>query len=142
MNFTFPSSYAAMRDAQKAILDEVDRNGYTGASAYAIKIALDEGLINAVKHGNKQDPKKKVRVWANITPERAEIIIHDEGVGFKRTEVPDPTAEENLEKCSGRGILLIEAYMTEVEWTDHGRRIRMVKKNEELAGVRANEPRP
>ena len=97
MNFTFPSSYAAMRDVQKAILDEVDRNGYTGASAYAIKIALDEGLINAVKHGNKQDPNKKVRVSANITPEQAEIIIHDEGVGFQRTDVPDPTGESNLE---------------------------------------------
>ncbi|HTL28980.1 MAG TPA: ATP-binding protein [Tepidisphaeraceae bacterium] len=133
MKFTFSSSYAAMRDVQKAILDEVDRNGYTGAAAYAIKIALDEGLINAVKHGNKLDPKKNVRVEANINSEQAEIIIHDEGVGFKRTDVPDPTAEENLEKCSGRGILLIEAYMTEVEWSDSGRRIRMIKKNEQEA---------
>lgn len=138
MNFTFPSSYAAMRDVQKTILDEVDRRGYTGASAYAIKIALDEGLINAVKHGNKLDANKTVRVSANITSEKAEIIIHDEGVGFQRSDVPDPTAEENLEKCSGRGILLIEAYMTEVEWSDNGRRIRMVKENEELAAQKAS----
>ena len=50
--------------------------------------------------------------------------------------MPDPTLQENLEKCSGRGILLMEAYMNRVEWTNGGRRVRMVKKNEADAVAR------
>jgi len=58
------------------------------------------------------------------------IVIEDEGSGFARALVPDPTLEENLEKSSGRGIHLIEAYMNEVRWSRGGRRLRMVKKND------------
>ena len=60
------------------------------------------------------------------TDNSVEIIIEDQGEGFHRAHVPDPTAEENLYKCSGRGVLLIESYM-DAEWTDNGRRVRMVK---------------
>jgi len=70
-----------------------------------------------------------VKVHAKITPKKAEIMIEDEGPGFDRSSVPDPTVAENLEKCSGRGILLIEAYMTQVSWDRGGRRLRMVKIN-------------
>lgn len=129
LKFTFKSDYAAAREVQKAILDEVDRCQFNGQCSFSIKLALEEGLINAVKHGNKLDPAKNVRVEAHVTPEQAEIVIEDEGPGFKKTEVPDPTLEENLEKCSGRGILLIEAYMDVAEWTNGGRRLRMIKKN-------------
>jgi serine/threonine-protein kinase RsbW len=69
-----------------------------------------------------------------MTPARAEIIIEDEGPGFDRKGVPDPTSDENLEKCSGRGILLIESYMDEVKWTNRGRRLKMVKRNVEDPG--------
>ncbi|MBC8105989.1 MAG: ATP-binding protein, partial [Anaerolineae bacterium] len=89
-----------------------------------------EVLINAIKHGNKFDEGKHVHVEWNVTPEQAEIIIEDEGPGFERVEVPDPTLVENLTKCSGRGILLIEAYMSSVEYSNKGRRVRMIKKND------------
>jgi serine/threonine-protein kinase RsbW len=131
LKFTIPSDFAAAREVQKAILDEVDRHGFSGQAAFAIKLALEEALINAVKHGNKFDPEKKVEVAANVTAQQAEIIIEDEGPGFEKCDVPDPTLEENLEKCSGRGILLIEAYMNSAEWSNKGRRLRMIKKNEE-----------
>ena len=55
--------------------------------------------------------------------------MEDEGAGFDRASVPDPTAEENLHRCSGRGILLIEAYMSEVKWDHNGRRLHMVREN-------------
>ena len=92
--------------------------------------ALEEALINAIKHGNKEDPKKQVKIQATITPEQAEFIIEDQGPGFNKDDVPDPTAIENLDKPSGRGILLIEAYMTEAQWTHNGRKLRMVRKNQ------------
>jgi serine/threonine-protein kinase RsbW len=130
MRFTIRSDYAEGRDVQKAILDNVERSGFNSQSAFAIKLALEEALINAIKHGNKLDPKKTVIVEARVTPDETEITIEDQGPGFSRSSVPDPTAEENIEKCSGRGILLMEAYMNSVEWSHGGRRVRMVKKNE------------
>ena len=129
MKFTIQSDYSEAREVQKSILDEVARQDYDGNTAFAIKLALEEALINAVKHGNKLDSSKKVHVEASVTTSQTEIVIEDEGAGFDRDCVPDPTANENLEKCSGRGILLIEAYMDSVEWTNKGRRLRIVKKN-------------
>jgi serine/threonine-protein kinase RsbW len=124
-----PSDFAAGRDVQKRILDDVKRHGFDGQSHFAIQLALEEALINAIKHGNRFDPAKRVHIEARITPQRAEIIVEDQGPGFDRASVPDPTAEENLSKCSGRGILLIEAYMHEVQWSKKGRRLRMVRRN-------------
>ena len=127
---TIPSDYNAGREVQERILQDVERHGYSNDTAFAIRIALEEALVNAIKHGNRLDPSKKVHVESRVTPKRAEITIEDEGPGFDRASVPDPTLEENLDKCSGRGILLMEAYMNRVEWSRGGRRVHMVKKNE------------
>ncbi|HZN67027.1 MAG TPA: ATP-binding protein [Tepidisphaeraceae bacterium] len=126
---TISSDYSAGRDVQQRILDDVERHGYSSDSTFAIRIALEEAMVNAIKHGNGQDPSKKVHVEARVTPRRAEITIEDEGPGFDRAGIPDPTDEANLHKCSGRGILLIEAYMDGVEWSHGGRRLRMYKEN-------------
>jgi serine/threonine-protein kinase RsbW len=128
--YTFASEFAAGRAVQNEILEDVRRNGYTGNCYFAINLALEEALTNAIRHGNRLDPNKKVHVEARVTPQRVEVWVEDEGPGFDRKSIPDPTAEENLEKCSGRGILLIEAYMSSVKWDRGGRRLRMVKENE------------
>ena len=126
---TIPSDYSAGRDLQERILQDVQRHGFSSDSTFAIRIALEEALVNAIKHGNRADPGKKVRVEARVNSRRAEIIIEDQGGGFDRAGIPDPTLDENLHKCSGRGIHLIEAYMDEVQWSRGGRRIKMVKEN-------------
>jgi serine/threonine-protein kinase RsbW len=136
LRFTIRSDFHEGHEVQKRILDDVERAGFNSTSTFAIKLALEEALINAIKHGNKLDPSKQVTIEARVTPAETEIIIEDEGKGFQRTCVPDPTLEENLEKCSGRGILLMEAYMNRVEWTNGGRRVRMLKKNEADAVAR------
>jgi serine/threonine-protein kinase RsbW len=127
--FTIPSDLSASRDVHKAIMNRVERLKYDEQSSFAIRLALEEGLMNAIKHGNKLDPRKSVHVEAKVTPKKTEIVIEDQGKGFTRDNVPDPCAEENLLKCSGRGILLMEAYMDKVQYTRGGRRVRMVKKN-------------
>ena len=129
LRFDIASDYDEARAVQQKILDAVEAHGYTENAQFALKLALEEALINAVKHGNKLDPKKRVRGYATVTAEMAVIEVQDEGPGFERQAIPDPTLEENLEKTSGRGILLIEAYTDEVEWTDRGRHCRMVKRN-------------
>jgi serine/threonine-protein kinase RsbW len=128
--FTIPSVWSHGHEVQKQIMQAVESGGFNYDCIFAIKLALEEALINAIKHGNKEDPAKTVKVEAKISHERAEIMIEDEGGGFERCNVPDPRLDENLEKCSGRGILLIEFYMNEAKWTNGGRRLRMVKKNE------------
>lgn len=133
VRLTIPSDFGASRDVQKQILDKVARCGFNSQSIFAIKLALEEAMINAIKHGNKLDPAKHVHVSYQVTPQQAEITVEDEGPGFDRHCVPDPTADENIEKCSGRGILLMEAYMNSVEFGSGGRRVRMIKKNEEQA---------
>jgi serine/threonine-protein kinase RsbW len=127
---TIASDHSASRDVQKRIVDAVIRHGYNGQNLFGIKLALEEAMINAIKHGNKLDPKKRVHVEYSVTPRQVEIIIEDEGQGFDRSCVPDPTQPENIEKCSGRGLLLMEAYMNKIEFSKGGRRVRMIKKNE------------
>ena len=126
---TIPSEFVAGRDVQERILADVQRNGFSTDSTFAIRIALEEAMVNAIKHGNRLDPAKKVHVESRVTPKRAEIVIEDEGPGFDRAAIPDPTEDDNLDKPSGRGILLIEAYMDTAEWSRGGRRLRMVKDN-------------
>jgi serine/threonine-protein kinase RsbW len=128
--FTITSNDSASRDVQNKILTDVSRRGYSSDAIFAIKLALEEAMRNAIKHGNRFDSQKKVHIHAVVSPKQAEIVIEDEGPGFARGGVPDPTLPENLEKCGGRGIHLIEAYMNTVEWTQGGRRIRMIKRNE------------
>jgi serine/threonine-protein kinase RsbW len=130
LHFVIPSELAATRDVHKQIMDEVERRRYDEKSLFGIRLALEEGLMNAVKHGNKLDPKKTVQVEAKITDKSTEITIEDQGPGFERCEVPDPCAKENLLKPSGRGILLMESYMDKIEYSRGGRRVRMVKRNE------------
>ena len=129
LRFTIPSDLAATREVHKKIMDHVEKQKYDDQSTFAIRLALEEGLMNAIKHGNKLDPSKTVQIEAKVTPQGTEITIEDQGKGFHREAVPDPCADENLLKCSGRGILLMEAYMDKVQYTRGGRRVKMMKKN-------------
>ena len=133
LRFIIPSNFLEGRAIQKRIMEEVEAHHFHEDAVFAIKLALEEALINAIKHGNKEDPRKKVRIQCHVTDQEAEIIIEDEGPGFDRTSVPDPTTEENLERLHGRGILLMEAYMNVIEWSNNGRKVRMIRKNEPSA---------
>ena len=130
VQLTMATDMTAVRGVQDRIMAEVVRHGFDGQSQFAIKLALEEALVNAIRHGNKFDVRKRVFVEYLVTSRELDVSIEDEGTGFEREGVPDPTLEENIEKCSGRGILLIESYMTSVGWTRGGRRMRMVKRNE------------
>lgn len=124
-----PSDLEAARDIEKALLREVARYGYDEAATFAIKLALEEGLNNAIKHGNRCDPSKTVEVCFSVNGERITITITDQGQGFDLAAVPDPTSDENLEKPCGRGIMLMQAYMDEVRFNNKGNQVRLVKRN-------------
>ena len=123
-----PSDFIEARTAEEALLQEVSRQGYGEASLFAIKLALEEGLNNAIRHGNGLDPSKKVKLNYEVGRECVVIEIGDQGRGFDPQNVPDPTADENLEKPTGRGIMLMRAYMDEVRFSKDGKHVRMVKR--------------
>ena len=115
-----------MRDALKMLLDAARQRQFDESSRFAIRLALEEALSNAFKHGNKNDPAKVVRMQYSIEGDTIEIQIEDEGEGFDPTAVPDPTQQENLEIPAGRGIVLMRSFMSEVSFDPPGNRVRMI----------------
>ena len=108
-------------------MDDVQKAGFGDNACFAIRLALEEGLANAIRHGNQGDPDKQITVEYTITDQRFTLSICDEGPGFVPDEVPDPTADENLEKPCGRGVMLIKAYMTDVSYNKKGNCVTMIK---------------
>lgn len=78
-----------------------------------LQIAVSEAVVNAIVHGNAEDPAKKVHVIVNYTDEMVEVKVRDEGGGFDISTIPDPTNEENLLKESGRGVYIIMSLVDE-----------------------------
>ena len=133
----FNSSLDRARTLEGEILDLCKKHRFGDADLFAIKLALEEALVNAVKHGNKLDPAKTVKVQYHVNAQRADVAIEDQGPGFNPAELPDPTADENLEMCSGRGILLMRAYMSSVVFNPTGNKVTLTKFSEgyEAAGA-------
>jgi len=94
-----------------------------------IELALREALVNAIVHGNEQDPRKRVYVNCRCTTDgEVSITVEDEGHGFENDAVPDPTSPENLLRTHGRGIYLIRTLMDEVDFEQGGSVVRMRKR--------------
>lgn len=121
------SSRVEACDVQESIMDDVQTAGFNDNACFAIRLALEEGLANAIRHGNQGDPDKKIEIEYTISEDRIVLTICDEGPGFIPDELPDPTADENLEKPCGRGVMLIKAYMTDVSYNKRGNCVTMVK---------------
>ena len=109
------------------ILEELKRLGWDGRDLFGITIALEESLSNAIRHGNRLDESKQVVLECKASPKRFWLRVRDEGAGFRPHLVPDCTAEGNLECPGGRGLALIKAYMTNVEYNECGNCVTMEK---------------
>ncbi len=109
------------------LLEELEQQAWADHDVFAVHLAVEEALVNAIKHGNRKDPAKSVDVHCRMAQDRIEIQITDEGDGFDPDTVPDPTDEENLEIPSGRGLMLMRCYMTSVEFNSKGNSVTMVK---------------
>lgn len=102
--------------------------GWDQAAVFAVHMALEEAIMNSIKHGNRRDLNKLVKIDVQIFLEHLVAIISDEGDGFDPDQVPDPRCDENLERCSGRGVLLMRQFMDEVVYDQQGRRVTMRKR--------------
>ncbi len=115
---------------KEAILGLLKQHSFSKEATFAVKLALEEALTNAIKHGNGYDPSKTVTVRYAVSPEKVVVIVRDEGHGFAPEDVPDCTAPERLRQPDGRGIMLMESYMDEVSYRDGGREIRLMKRRD------------
>ncbi len=110
------------------LLEQMQLQGWQDHDVFAVHLAVEEALVNAIKHGNRKDATKSVVVSMTVSPEQVTVAITDEGEGFNPSDVPDPTDEDNLELPSGRGLMLMRTYMTSVAFNQAGNRVVMTKR--------------
>jgi len=111
-----------------AIISELERCRYSADAVFAVLLALEEALTNAVKHGNRNDAAKNITVRYAVNEDKAVVVVRDEGGGFLPDDVPDCTSPDRLPLPNGRGIMLIRPYMDEVCYRDRGREVYFVKR--------------
>ncbi len=130
IEFVFPSAISLMHSILEYLMKRAEKVGVINPDSSNLFIALDEAFVNAVKHGNKFDANKTVRVTAEVSTKEARFTIEDEGEGFDVGSIPDPRNPENLFKTSGRGVLFIYNIMDEVRYNERGNRLEMIKKSD------------
>jgi serine/threonine-protein kinase RsbW len=127
VEFVIPSDPAEACRVQEQIERLLVSHRFDEREIFGIKLALEEALVNAIKHGNRSDRSKRVHIRYQVQSHRFDMDICDEGHGFDPASVPDPCADENLERPSGRGLLLMRHYMTNVTYHPPGNRLSMCK---------------
>lgn len=122
-----PFDQREIDDAQSRIVAMIERHGYPKASVFALRLSLHEAVANAFKHGHKDLPQETpITLAFHIADDHVELSVEDQGPGFDPGAIPDPTLEENLERGSGRGLLLIRAYMTSADFNAKGNKLTLV----------------
>ena len=116
--------------AEEVVLRVAEEIGFLEEELHQLGMAVRESMVNAVVHGNRYNARKKVHLFVSKSPDRVTIVVGDEGDGFNVQALPDPLAEENLLRQSGRGLLLMQAFVDEFQVRSRyprGTEVRMVK---------------
>jgi len=129
-SFVVASSPSAVVDIFNQIQPGMQANNFSEEDIFAVHLALEEAFINAVKHGNKMEPSKAVKIDYSIEPDKIEICMTDEGEGFDPEVIPDPRYGDNLYKPAGRGMLLMRSFMDVLEYNKKGNSLRMIRYRE------------
>jgi serine/threonine-protein kinase RsbW len=118
---------AEVAEVVTTVADAMHAADYCRADVFAMRLALDEAICNAIKHGNRNDPAKKVSVRCQVSREVVRMEVEDEGEGFDPHHVPDPLQENNLERPSGRGLLLMRRYAAWMQFNERGNRVTLIR---------------
>jgi serine/threonine-protein kinase RsbW len=121
------SNPAIGRQLLDDILERLKALRWSRRDIFGVHLAVDEALINAILHGNSLDEAKHVRFCCWLSPKKVRVEITDEGPGFDPESLPDPTDCEHLDHPGGRGVLLMRAFMSNVEFLDHGSHVVLEK---------------
>lgn len=121
----FPSDTRTGRRILDELLRELEIQHWTERDIFCVHLAVYEALINAIVHGNREDPGKKVHFLCRLSPRRVHVEITDEGPGFTPDSLPNPTNDAFLEIPGGRGVLLMRAFMSRVFFNPTGNQVIM-----------------
>ncbi|HEV3418610.1 MAG TPA: ATP-binding protein [Pirellulales bacterium] len=130
-DLSIPSTYAAGKSVIDQLLDALRHAQWNEHEIFGVHLAVEEAVVNAIRHGNGLDPDKQVHVHFQLATDRLRVEVADEGSGFKPERLPDPTEFENIEFPCGRGVLLMRTFMSLVEYNDQGNRVVMEKERGE-----------
>lgn len=122
-----PSDTTIAQNVQERIIAGLQARLYGDRDVFGVRLSLEEAITNAIRHGNGNNTSLEVFIECEISDERLRVVIEDEGEGFDPSAVPDPTSEDNLEIPGGRGLLLMSAYMSKVEYNEKGNRVLLEK---------------
>ncbi len=114
-------------DVIRTLIEHLESSGWPPKHVFGVHMSMEEAVMNAIKHGNQRDESKQVHVIMKTNEESLYIKVTDQGDGFRPADVPDCTADENLEKTSGRGLLLMKNYMDSVQYNEKGNSVEMIK---------------
>lgn len=123
-----PSYIGAGCDAIHEVLQKLEDFQWDENDIFSVQLAMEEAVVNAVKHGNRLDSGKKVRIAAKLADDFISIEITDEGSGFDPESLPDPTEEPHRDSPCGRGVMLIRNFMTQVKYNAKGNGVVMDKR--------------
>jgi len=124
------SKSSAVVEVCKEILAKLEEHKFDKDDIFAVHLTFEEAFLNAVKHGNKMDPTKKVKIDYSVNAEKVEITITDEGAGFEPESVDDPRFGAGLYEPGGRGLLIMNSYMDIVKYNEQGNSVYMVRYKE------------
>ena len=127
LEISIPSCTQQGLVVQERLISLMESFEYSLRDVFAMRLSLEEAITNAIRHGNRQDLGKQVHVVCRVDELRIEVVVTDQGEGFNPDDVPDPTLEEFIERPSGRGLMLMRAYLSFCEYSEGGRRITMVR---------------
>jgi len=131
--FELPSDLALLEPVTDYLTKRIEQAWFMPVDrCLSLALALREALVNAITHGNHDDPSKLVRITAEVSRHQARFTVEDEGVGFNVNDIPHPRDPDNLLKSSGRGVLLIRSVMDETKYNDRGNRLSMIKRRASL----------
>ena len=128
---TIPSKTGAGRRLLEEVLRQLERQHWIPHDIFSVHLAVEEALVNAVKHGNRLDTTKQIHVTCHMSPNLLRVEIADEGDGFDPSTIPDPTDPSRIESPPGRGIMLMRSFMSRVEYNDAGNRVVLEKERAE-----------
>jgi len=127
LEISIPSCTQQGLAVQERLISLMESFEYSLRDVFAMRLSLEEAITNAIRHGNRQAPDKQVHVICRVDDLRIEVVVTDQGEGFNPDDVPDPTLEEFIERPSGRGLMLMRAYLSFCEYSEGGRRITMIR---------------
>jgi len=122
-----PSIPGQIVDVEESIIEALSQTALSGADVFAVRLALDEALANAIKHGNGGDAGKVVSIRFRFEDSTFTVTVKDEGPGFDYCAVPDCTSPDRIELPSGRGLLIMKTYMDKVVFNEKGNEVTMIK---------------